>query len=214
MNTLNFRDQVCRAVPGFPGYWVPASGDFIVSTRKRNHGDDCSPKALRLTRDKDGYSENRSGLVVDGKQIRLRLHEAVLLAWVGPRTGPVARHLDDDKNNNSVKNLVWGTHLENGADRRLFGTSQGERNPAAKMTEAFVLKLREEGKTATLGELRKRYPDFSKFALWAAVSGYTWAHLPGAVDRNRRCSRDGWRAGQKLRQPKPARALPMALNFA
>jgi hypothetical protein len=51
------------------------------------------------------------------------VHQLVLLAFVGPRPkldekGEI-RHLDGDKMNNQLANLVYGTQKENMADRKL-----------------------------------------------------------------------------------------------
>jgi hypothetical protein len=139
-----------------------------------------APKLMALVPDFDGY------LKVSRPEIKV--HHAVLLAWIGARpVSAQARHLDGVKVNNHAGNLVWGTAKENGNDKRLHGNGKGERNGAAKMTAEFVLKLREEYKSKSLSVLRKENSDFSQFAIWAAVSGYTWSHLPGAIPKRRTC---------------------------
>lgn len=53
----------------------------------------------------------------DGSVISRYVHTLVLEAFVGPRpTGGVARHLDDNGENNAVENLCWGTVSENNYD--------------------------------------------------------------------------------------------------
>jgi hypothetical protein len=45
------------------------------------------------------------------------VHHLILLAFVGPRPeGCVTRHLDDDKANNRLGNLCYGTSTENNYD--------------------------------------------------------------------------------------------------
>lgn len=49
---------------------------------------------------------------------KLRVHHAVLLAFVGPRpSGALGRHLNDIPSDNRVENLAWGTSFDNAADR-------------------------------------------------------------------------------------------------
>lgn len=196
MKTIYYEQQLCREIPTFPKYWVPESGAFLISTNIRNKGHDGRPEKINLSEDRDGYLELRNAA---GSKARLRLHTAVLLAWKGPSNGLIARHLDDDKKNNRAANLEWGTHAENGMDKRKFATSRGGRNGAAKMDEPTVMRLRADGIDKPLGVLMRENPQFSKFGIWAAVTGYTWAHLPGAIPSKRRCTKQGWKDGVRLR---------------
>lgn len=47
------------------------------------------------------------------------IHDLLLTAFVGPRPSPkhVARHLDDNKDRNTLDNLTWGTESENAYDK-------------------------------------------------------------------------------------------------
>lgn len=57
------------------------------------------------------------GFCKDYQSTRIRVHAVVLNAFVGPRPdGMVCRHLDDDKTNNALSNLCWGTPRENQLD--------------------------------------------------------------------------------------------------
>ena len=51
---------------------------------------------------------------VDGKKFIWYAHALVLTAFVGPRPdGFVACHIDGNPKNNTVANLMWGSHTEN-----------------------------------------------------------------------------------------------------
>ncbi|QIG76053.1 HNH endonuclease protein [Rhizobium phage RHph_I4] len=52
------------------------------------------------------------------KPKKWRLHEVILLAFVGPKPTPkhIGRHKDDVKTNNVIGNLVWGTKAQNNQD--------------------------------------------------------------------------------------------------
>jgi HNH endonuclease len=55
----------------------------------------------------------------DGKFKRFHVHRLILLAFRGPpKPGQECRHLDSDKHNNNISNLVWGTYEENREDWR------------------------------------------------------------------------------------------------
>lgn len=91
-------------VPGFVGIRVTMTGT-IIGRRGRP-----------LTLQKDPRSGHLH-VMIDRR--KLRVHHAVLEAFVGPRpAGALGRHLDDDPTNNHYSNLAWGNDLENAADRR------------------------------------------------------------------------------------------------
>lgn len=61
----------------------------------------------------------------EGRRSTCTVHRLVLEAFVGPRPhGMECRHLDGNKQNNQRDNLVWGTHLENEADKVRHGTAR------------------------------------------------------------------------------------------
>lgn len=74
------------------------------------------------------------------------VHRLVLEAFVGPAPdGAVARHLDGDPTNNSLDNLAWGTHADNGSDTVQHGRStRGVRNPGARLSEDQVRQIRRD----------------------------------------------------------------------
>jgi len=76
-------------------------------------------------------------LTANGKQQNVRVHKAVLDAFVGPRKKKQeCRHLDRDRTNNYLTNLCWGTTIQNRADQRRHGTDMaGERNGRCVLTE-------------------------------------------------------------------------------
>jgi hypothetical protein len=75
-------------------------------------------------------------LVFIWKRCLKKVHRIVLEAFVGMcPEGMEARHLDGDRQNNHVSNLVWDVYVVNVSDRRAHGTDQvGDRNPNAKLT--------------------------------------------------------------------------------
>jgi hypothetical protein len=73
------------------------------------------------------------------------IHSLVLLTFVGPRPADcLGRHLDDDKNNNTLANLAYGTHIENNADAlRNKVKPIGARHGCAKLTDEDIKFTRE-----------------------------------------------------------------------
>lgn len=113
------------AIPGFPGYEVDSCG-VVWSLRRRR-------PAMVKTHHREKYPrvtlsrERRRG----GRVVR-RVHVLVALAFLGPKPSPAheVRHLDDNKHNNALANLAWGTRADNIADRRRNGGyDRYRRNP-------------------------------------------------------------------------------------
>lgn len=99
-------------VPGSEGYEVSDQG------RVRN---------ARTGRLLAGHSDRGYRRVNLGAARRARVHELVLLAFVGPR--PEGLHGDGDRANNALANLRWGTRAENCADTVRHGRStRGDRS--------------------------------------------------------------------------------------
>lgn len=79
------------------------------------------------------------------------VHKLVLLAFRGPPgPGQECRHLNDDRHDNRLENLAWGTKLENAADARRNGIRRtGTKNGRAKLNWSKVRSIRKaEGRVS------------------------------------------------------------------
>lgn len=115
------------------------------------------------------------------------VHCLVLEAFMGPRPeGLQTRHLDGNKQNNSLINLVWGTPKENSDDKLHHGTHYtGEKTSSykGKLTTEDVRNIREaskKGKRAT--ELANQY-NVSVGYMRSVINGRKWAHIDGYAKR-------------------------------
>jgi hypothetical protein len=117
-----------KPLPGYAGYFVS------------RHGRICGPRGNWLAGQVDRWGY---GYYVIRRR-SIRIHRAVLEAWVGSRpTGHECRHLDGDKSNNELSNLAWGTAKQNADDKRSHGAHPyGERTNVAKVSEADVRQIR------------------------------------------------------------------------
>ena len=191
MNNKYLNKQEYRPIPGLPDYYVSSDGQ-VASTRRG------SLKLIGAPKDRYGYPKLAVRYGSEKKMVLV--HAAVLMAWSRPRRdGEVTRHINNKKDDNRLINLCWGSVSENANDRAVSGIHKGCLNSQAKLNDEDVLRLRSEYKHKSLSVLCIENPDYSKFGIWAAVSGYTWGHLPGAIRRNRRCSKKAWRNGVKIR---------------
>lgn len=80
----------------------------------------------------------------DGEVTVVTVHRAVLEAFVCPRPSKLeGLHNDDNKNNNRLTNLSWGTKQQNENDKVARGRSlRGEKQRFAKLTKKDVLEIR------------------------------------------------------------------------
>lgn len=82
------------------------------------------------------------GLRVDGKRKAMKVHRLVLFAFRGIQTLQ-ARHKNNQRDDNRLSNLHYGTSKDNHADRQGHGTAPvGVRNGRAKLTSAIVAEVR------------------------------------------------------------------------
>ncbi len=88
-------------------------------------------------------------LTADKKRSQMPVHRVVLDSFVRTKEhGEVCRHLDGNKENNNINNLVWGTQKENVNDQLIHGTQRiGELNGSSKLCESSVRYIRSTSKT-------------------------------------------------------------------
>lgn len=140
-------------VPGYEGlyevsdYGRVRSLDRIVVVRGRIDGQTSKRVKGRVL--KPGLSAGRPVVNlrsdIDGRHAMV--HHLVLEAFVGAcPEGQECRHLNDNRQDNRLANLVWGTRRENMADRRRNGLRKrgvrGENNNASKLTNFDVQEIR------------------------------------------------------------------------
>lgn len=118
----NLPGEKWRAVPGYEGrYEVSNHGRVKSLPRPKVH----NPRLLKTSPDVCGYPVVRFWSS-DATPRGWRVHELVLLAFVGPRPDWAAhiRHLDGNKLNNVLRNLAYGTAAENAQDAIRHGANR------------------------------------------------------------------------------------------
>lgn len=152
-----------------PGYPISVSAAGAV----------YGPRGLRKVHPgTDSYLYATVRLPGRPRPAKLRVHTAVLLAWVGPKPeGQEGRHLNGVLTDNRVENLEWATHLANIADQELHGTRhRGSASVLAKLTEDDVMAMRAAWPGESYSALGRRF-GVSKDAARLAVLGRNWGHL-------------------------------------
>jgi len=105
------------------------------------------------------------------------VHKVVLLAFRGfPVPGTESSHVDGDKYNNSISNLLWESHSDNLKRRDIHGTtSRGEARYNSRLTEPLAFKIRSSDHSDyywanLLGVSRTTILDARSRKTWAWVS--------------------------------------------
>ena len=122
-----------RAIPGYPGYFVTENG--VVFSNKTG----VFRTIKQTVNPVSGYLQIMLRPSSKVQHAR-RLHTLVLTAFVGERPADrECRHLDGNKYNNHISNLIWGTKKDNLADRCAHGaTAKNEDHGMSKLTNAEV----------------------------------------------------------------------------
>jgi HNH endonuclease/NUMOD4 motif len=119
----------------------------------------------------DGYKA--FGVKNKGKSAILLLHREIAKAFLPERNGDQVLHVNDNKEDNSLENLKWGTHQENMKDRDLNGrTAKGERQFKSKLKDYQILEIRQSKESGN-------------------VLGRKYGVTRTTINRVRRC--DGWK---------------------
>lgn len=121
-----------------------------------------------------------------GRPRLVKVHRVVAEAWLGPAPSPrhVVNHKNGVKTDNRAENLEWVTPAENTRHAHRLGlmpSQKGEANPAARLTEEAVRRIR--------SLYQPRHPRYGARPLarelgvhhttvLRAVTGEGWAHIP------------------------------------
>ena len=99
-------------IDGFEGYYISKRGKLyskLLSTRNK----DSKWRVVKPRLMKNGYL--RVLLHIKGRVPKaFYIHRLVAMAWIpNPDNLPMVMHLDNDRSNNKVSNLRWGTQSDN-----------------------------------------------------------------------------------------------------
>lgn len=127
-------------IPGYPGYHVTKDGK-VYSKKKRGSISTWVEKHCRKVY--TGYL--KVGLTANGISTSFSVHRLVAMVYIpNPNNYPIVMHLDDNKTNNKVENLQWGTYSMNNKeayDRGLKKALKGELHSNAKISNKTRLKI-------------------------------------------------------------------------
>jgi hypothetical protein len=103
---------------------------------------------MKIHEDRDGYFH--ISFRYNGARYSYLVHRLFYIAFHSAPPSPKHEilHIDGNNQNNALSNLRWGTHKENMEDKVKHGVNngplnyKGSGNPAAKINENDVLKIR------------------------------------------------------------------------
>jgi len=155
-----------KQIAGFSNYFVTKTGKVY------------SEKPKKFLKSVIGSHKYFSvGLSQNGVVSRCLIHRLVLETFVGPcPKGMECRHLDGDRLNNRLDNLMWGTRKQNMRDRDLHGkTAKGERCGRSKLTALQVVMIQEHYATGmwTQRELAELF-GVSQATIGRITKGESW----------------------------------------
>jgi hypothetical protein len=161
---------------------IPFNGNYEVSNLGNvrswiNNRGETRREPRLLTQSRNHRRYHVVGLA--GRQYRV--HRLVALAFLGEgRPGEIVRHLDDNKSNNRLANLAWGSHTDNAADRIANGNQHrpaGMKHHRATLTDEIVRLIRARREAgASLLEIQGEF-DVDYRRVSAICLRKSWAHV-------------------------------------
>ena len=132
-------------IPNLPGYHVTKDGKVYSRRTTRSYTKTYHPLKFYIQK-RDRYNNGNLTLTVTVRINKRpwKVHRLVALAYIpNPENKPQVCHKDNNRLNNHVSNLYWGTNKENheqmsrdGRSRKgkIQHTCKGESNPMSKLS--------------------------------------------------------------------------------
>jgi hypothetical protein len=174
--------EAWRDVPGYEGYYQVSSHGRVKSVERMvKFGNQLrTVRGALLTPLLGSCGHLKVSLSRNSRMRHQYIHRLVLEAFVGscPDGMECCHFPDRDPSNNRLENLRWGTSKDNAEDMILHGTSgRGERNSAAKLTEAAVLLVRSWSLKGITQKSIAYHFGVSRATIGDILAGRTWRHL-------------------------------------
>lgn len=179
-------------VPSYKNYKVGDDGSLWTKRVRGSKFGSISGQWQERTGQKTKSGYIRDSITNDEGTIRVRRHQLILLAFIGPcPEGMEGCHENDVKSDNRLTNLSWGTRSKNCKDAYRNRVSGGELSGHAKLSWAKAKEIRNLYPNGwSLGQLAQKY-SVSTSTILQVVSGRTWKDGSGPIKhRNARSGSD------------------------
>lgn len=157
----------------FDDIWVTSQGRVF-----RRVGED-TPSWVEKTLRLDGGGYHRCTVWTKSGRKDPYVHRLMAQAFELPKAdgADIVLHNDDNKTNNILSNLKWGTHKENAADARRNRTGRGvPPKPNQKLNDVSVSLLRTHAAEQSLSDWSRIF-NVSISTISNALYGVTWKHV-------------------------------------
>jgi hypothetical protein len=166
--------EIWKPIPGARKYEVSNTGE-IRSWNTQKGGLAKEPRLMKKKLNKKVGYYNVGITYDDGTQKTRYLHRLIAQAFLGDEKDRVVRHLDDNRLNNSLENLAWGTQKANMADAIINGklpTGVNCSNSVLSERDIFLIgRMRKEGLTH---QAISRIIGVNRSVVTALLSGKTY----------------------------------------
>lgn len=99
-------------IPGFMGYYVSKTGSVYSRYVRGSRGKLSNEFTPLIPKKRPKYYS--VSLYRDGKSTKIFVHRLVAMTYIpNPENKPCVCHKDNNRTNNRVENLYWGTYKEN-----------------------------------------------------------------------------------------------------
>ncbi len=161
--------EIWADIPGYQNFYKISNFGRVLRV---------GSKILKPNLSSNGYL--RVNLCVKNMRQEYMIHRLVAMSFLGakPFDGAEVRHLDDNKHNNVLSNIRWGTRSQNMKDRVANGVSnRGSRNGHSKLRECCVKAIKELLKNSVSASQIAKTFDVSRVTIVDIKTGRTWKHL-------------------------------------
>ena len=170
-----------KDIPGYIGYYqVSTSGKVRsldrVCTNSLGYKRKIKGKKITGYIDRDGYKKVILYPKSNNWKNRKKhfIHQLVLLSFIGIRpNGLITRHIDGNNKNNNLKNLNYGTPMENSLDRKKHKTyiaKKGIENPCSALDKKDIFLIKKMRGKNTQSEIAKLI-GVSRTTIYRVLSG-------------------------------------------
>lgn len=128
-------------------------------------------------------SKGYGAFKVNGKQMGAH-RVSFIVHGKGDPAGMVVRHVCDNPDCVNPHHLLIGTHADNARDRVERGRGcHGDGHPLARLTADIVIEARQRRANGEETVDMAREYGVKYLALYRAIHGVTWKHVPGALPK-------------------------------
>ena len=171
--------EIWRPIPDYPGYYASSLGR-IKTIKNPNRGGNKKIILKAIPNHRNKYMQVHIHPPGPRNYANLRsVHVLVLSSFFGkPLPGQQALHKDNNRANNALNNLRWGTKLENENQKILDGKiPSGENHYNAKLNNTLAKEIRRfHGLGAGISTMA-RHLKLSCHAVRRVVNGKGWIKI-------------------------------------